>query len=72
MWQNAIFEVSHSENRGKSSLNGNDEIVSGKLELSKVGLLHSPKQVLLPLEPQTPFSAAAISQEHEEHIKSVL
>ena len=31
----------------------------------QVGLLHSSKQVLLPLEPQTPFSAAAISQEHE-------
>jgi len=38
MWQNAIFEVSHSENRGKSSLNGNDEIVSGKLELSKIDI----------------------------------
>ena len=38
MWQSAIFEVSHSENRGKSSLNGNDEIVSGKLELSKIDI----------------------------------
>ncbi len=37
--QNAIFDFSHSESRGKSPLDENDEIISGKLELSKIDIL---------------------------------